>query len=333
MNTFVRYFHILSLLRPHPRRLSIAQIMTALESRGADLRGRRTIERDLEKLSEHFPIDCDENRPQGWCWAKDAAIILPGMDLNTALTFRLMKEFMQPLIPTACLSAAERHFSEAGRILNSDRNGYHQSWLEKVQVISRGQPLIPPTVSNDVLDCVYEALFNERQLLATYDRRSGERMTDCKVNPLGLVFVNKSLYLVCTLWDYDDIKQLALHRFTSAKLLETPAREIEGFSLEKYVKDQREFDFPLNSGEIKLEAVFSNEAAHHLNETPLSKDQVIKKKSDSEVVLSATVADTAQLRWWLLGFGDQVEIMKPKKLRDEMVETVRGMLANYKIAK
>ena len=33
--------------------------------------------------------------------------------------------------------------------------------------------------------------------------------------------------------------------------------------------------------------------------------------------MSATVQDTAELRWWLLGYGDKVEVLSPAFLRDE----------------
>lgn len=329
MDTFVRYFHILSLLKPYPRRLSVADIKAALDNAGAGERGVRTIQRDLEKLSAHFPIDGDQRRPQGWCWSKDAPVLLPGMDIHTALTFRLMEEFMQPLIPTACLNAADRHFAEAGKVLRKNGPGRHLAWLDKIQIISRGQPLIPPTIKQEVLDTVYEALFSDRRFTATYRRREGGELLSCKVNPLGLVFINKSIYLVCTLWEYDDIKQMPLHRFEEATLLDTPAREIPDFSLDQYVKEKKEFDYPVGSSSIKLVASFAPEAAHHLRETPLSEDQQIEKKSEEEVIVTATVADTAQLRWWLLGFGDQVEVLSPKTLRHEMTETTKGMAGKY----
>jgi predicted DNA-binding transcriptional regulator YafY len=41
------------------------------------------------------------------------------------------------------------------------------------------------------------------------------------------------------------------------------------------------------------------------------------------------VLDTLQLRWWLLGFGDQVEVVAPKSLRQEFAETARNMAGYY----
>lgn len=329
MDTFVRYFLILSLLKPYPRRISSIDMQAALSGQGVDPRALRTIQRDLEKLSTHFPIDGDQKKPRGWCWANNATVLLPGMDLHTALTFRLVQEFMLPLIPKACLAAADRHFTEAGRVLQRDRSGKHLAWLDKVQIISRGQPLMPPVVKGEVLETVHEALFSNLRFAANYRRRSAPPLTDCTVNPLGLVIVNKTPYLVCTLWEYDEVKQLALHRLETATLLDQPVREIEGFCLAAYVKEQKEFDYPEGSDKLKLVARFSQSAAHHLEETPLAEDQRTKRLSNAEVEVSATVQDTSQLRWWLLALGDQAEVLKPRALRAELAATTRAMAARY----
>jgi len=46
-------------------------------------------------------------------------------------------------------------------------------------------------------------------------------------------------------------------------------------------------------------------------------------------MLTADVEDTAQLRWWLLAFGDQVEVLKPQELRRNMQETCQNMVGIY----
>ena len=46
--------------------------------------------------------------------------------------------------------------------------------------------------------------------------------------------------------------------------------------------------------------------------------------------VKATLEDTAQLRWWVLGFSDQVEVLGPKGLRDEFIEVTKKMVSIYK---
>jgi len=81
------------------------------------------------------------------------------------------------------------------------------------------------------------------------------------------------LYLICTLWDYKDIKQFALHRFISAKKSEEPFQKSDDFSLQAYTQEQQQFAYPTNKTPIHLKVLFEKNIAKHLAETPLSNTQ------------------------------------------------------------
>ena len=82
---------------------------------------------------------------------------------------------------------------------------------------------------------------------------------------------------------------------------------------------------------IEVRLRFYEGSGEHLNETPLSRDQQIEEISDQKGVLivTATVADTPQLKWWLLGFGDGVEVLFPESLRHELSEIASRVVARY----
>ena len=101
-----------------------------------------------------------------------------------------------------------------------------------------------------------------------------------------------------------------------ASLLNSTRIIPKGFNLDNYIKNDH-FSYPVTSKFINLKARFTKQAAEHLYETPLVPNQTLKKDSDDHLLLSAKVAYTHQLRWWLLGFGDQVEVISPKSLPNE----------------
>ena len=45
--------------------------------------------------------------------------------------------------------------------------------------------------------------------------------------------------------------------------------------------------------------------------------------------LQATVKNTLELRWWLLGFCDKVEVLEPKSLREEFSSIACRMAVQY----
>ena len=82
--------------------------------------------------------------------------------------------------------------------------------------------------------------------------------------------------------------------------------------------------------DIFLKARFSDPYdIQRLQEAPVSVDQKIHKQKDGLFELTATLADTFQLRWWLRGYGDEVEVLAPEALRQEFVEMTREFEKMY----
>lgn len=297
---------------PRQRQATIAELHEIIVDKGFPV-SRRTIERDLEELELIFMLKPNKkSRPYGWRWDPLAPLIdIPGMDALTALSFKLVEKHLERLMPRSSLQHLTAHFSRAAEVLEQSRSPL-RSWTEKVHVIPRGQQLQQPVLSEGVLDKVYQALLEERQFKVRYRTKSGEEK-DYIVHPLGLVLRDQLAYLVCTLFDYGDVRQLVLHRMLAVELLDEAAAQLDGFNLQAYI-EANHFDYPAE-GQIRLKALFEPAAAQHLTETPLSNDQQLQAMEDGRVQISATVIDTQQLRWWLLGFGDQVEVVAPASLR------------------
>lgn len=290
----------------------------------------RTIQRDLNELSRHFPLQSDNNKPTGWSWAENAHIFdIPGMDTHTALVFKMIKLHLKKMLPVSCLKLLRPYFSRAEAILNNETTGIVK-WPKKIASISRYLTLEPPEIETAVLEAVYEGLLHEKQLEISYTRRGDREPKDALIHPLGLVHVDNVAYLVCTFWDYSDLMQLALHRICSAKPLVEEAEMPSDFSLEEYI-NQGNFGFPESEDFIQLKCLFDKHVALHLEESPLAPDQILVEAGDNKdcLLLSATIKNTAQLRWWLLGFGELVTVLEPKSLREEIKETLVGALKRY----
>ncbi|WP_169604369.1 WYL domain-containing protein [Methylococcus geothermalis] len=80
---------------------------------------------------------------------------------------------------------------------------------------------------------------------------------------------------------------------------------------------------------LKVQLLFDAETAVHLEESPLSEDRRSERQTDGRVLFRATVANTQRLRWWLLGFGDRVEVLGPPVLREEIARTLSNAVQRY----
>ncbi len=328
-DTLMRQWQMLRLIPRHPLKASTAELKQRLADEGFETT-QRTIQRDLMTLSNIYPLTCDNrSRPFGWSWMLDASVMdIPGMDSHTALAFWLASQHLEPLLPKATVRQLQPHFKTAAHVLDSiptDKGA--PAWRNKVRVLHRGPKLKAPAIAPDVQNQVYDALLRDRCLAIIYNPRGQEGEKEYEINPLGLVLKDGLIYLVCSMWDYPDIRLLTLHRMLKAEVMDKPVSIPDRFNLDAYIASG-ELDFAIG-GTIKLKALFSRDAAFHLAERPLSDDQTIAEQKDGRMLVTATVQDTSELRWWLLGFGDQVEVLSPAELRDEFTHVARSMLSQY----
>jgi predicted DNA-binding transcriptional regulator YafY len=289
----LRFLTMLRMLPRAPRKIDTATMERKLRDEGYTVT-RRTIQRDLHQLARTFPLLCDDHRPAGWSWAPDAALLdLPGMDPNTALTFTLVERFLAPLLPRSTLGRMQPYLAQAQQILDALPTNALGRWPAKVRVIHRGPPLRLPEIDEAILEAVTRGLLDGRRLNVVYRSREKGEITRVELNPLGLVFKGSIAYLVCTFWQYTDIRQVVLHRVQHAEVLQGPAIVPEGFDLDRYIQ-AGEFSYPVGEP-LHLEAMFSYGAAFHLHDTPLSADQVLTELDDERVLVRATVENTAEL--------------------------------------
>jgi predicted DNA-binding transcriptional regulator YafY len=314
----------------YPRKIDTTTLQQRLSSAGYEI-SQRSIQRDLNELCLILPLTSDNARPQGWSWQADAEQFhLPFLEPQAALAFHLIERYLQTLMPESTLDYLNPWFRTAANVLESSNSGMTH-WPDKVRVLPRGLRLQSPPIDPDVQGALYGALLNERQVRIRYLQRHLTEPKDYLVHPLGVVTRDTVIYLVCTMWNFTDVRQLALHRMQSVTVLDEPSHRPEGFSLDDYIAAGA-FGFPESAQAILLDAIFTIEAAAHLAESPLSDDQRITPHGDGLVRVSATVLDTKELRWWLLGFGDQVTVTGPAALRERIRATASAMAASYGVA-
>jgi predicted DNA-binding transcriptional regulator YafY len=325
-HTLARQWELLKLLPTHGTGKTARDLAEALNEAGFRV-SKRQVERDLGELMDSFPIDCNNRSvPYGWRWVKDASVDLPGLTLAEALSLHLIEETIRPLLPVSVLRSVEGRFRMARDKLASQKKLALVRWADKVRSIQPALPLSPPSIDAAVLETVQDALLNERQIEVRYRAMEDTKPKSLILHPLGMVQRGPVAYLVATAFDYPDVRLYALHRMSKAELIGEPARRSEHFDLDQYI-DGGAMHFG-GGRELRLVLSVDPGLARILEETPLAADQRIDTR-DETVTVRATVADTWQLRWWLLSQGPALEVVKPAALRREIGETCRNMAAMY----
>lgn len=328
LNAVARQWELLKLLPTKPPGLTSREIQNKLHNLGYGVT-KRTVERDLQDLTGPFPILCnDKGKPYGWYWTPGANAGLPGITVAEALSIRLIEDLLKPLLPPAILDSLQAHFSQAqAKLRTLQQDNAAARWQNKIRHVSPALPMLPPSIDATVLDTVQQALLYDRQIEVEYQAVHAGMAKKRTLHPLGLVQRGPVTYLVATAFNYQDIRLYALHRILSATTNEQPANRCADFDLDRYI-DSGALQFGEDT--IRLKAWVSEDLADYLRETRLSEDQILVAEDDG-YLLTSTVSDSWQLRWWVLSQGDSISIHEPVYLRETIIRTLSNSLKKYEI--
>ena len=289
---------------PRNRKISASEVHEQLDAIGIH-RDIRTIQRQLETLSERFDIERDDsNRPYGYRWKEQSrGLMLPYLSEHESLLLQLAHQHLENLLPVDTMRTLNGFFEQASRNLTFENNAkLAKQWLSKVRVVNTTQPLLPPSIRAGVFETISHALYNNQWLEIDYVNAEGKQ-TVKEVMPLGLAQQGTTLYLVCRFKDYDNERILALHRFNSVKASLRTFTYPKDFDLQRYDAQGR---FGFGDGQtVKLTLTIKKYAGLHIVESPLSTDQTVEEQDDCYII-TATVVDTMILDKWLRGFGEDV---------------------------
>ena len=201
----------------------------------------------------------------------------------------------------------------------------------RLRIVPDTPRLQPVELFDGALSAVIEGLTRDCAVKVLYQDAEGVRGEAC-LHPQALVQRGPIPYLFALKNDEDEpVRLYALHRMIRAEALpETPARAAAGFDLDQAIAQGRA-DF--GQGEmIDLELRVRGYLADLLLVCPLAEDSKMHDEppgSDFDFRRRARVPSTGQLLRWLLGAGDNVEVVAPKELRHVVAVQAGKMAAVY----
>lgn len=327
-STISRQWELLRQLPARAPGMTSQQLAERLRSAGFTV-SKRTVERDLNELSQLFMLHCNErSKPYGWYWKPGGGSELPGLTVAEALTLQLVESSLHPLLPAFMLESLQPRFAQArSKLASLSPELPAARWPERIASVSPEFSLLPPRVDSCVLENIQQALLDDLQLHALYQSAGQNQPHERVLNPLALIQRGQVTYLVATVEPWHDPRLFALHRFQRATPLHQPVRRPEGFVLADYIASGAlQFSTP-GATTLQLQARVSHELARQLGETPLAADmQLGPAEADGLHPLTATLPDTWQLRWWLLSQAGAIAVLQPASLRHELNERLRKAL-------
>ncbi|MGH2369823.1 MAG: WYL domain-containing protein, partial [Chloroflexota bacterium] len=198
-----------------------------------------------------------------------------------------------------------------------------------VGVRAVGAKLQAPAAEHVAL--IQRALLERRRLDLRYYSMSRDEENRRQVDPYHLTVFEGGFYLVgyCHLRKTERI--FAVERIRELKALATHFTVRPGFNAEEYLKHA----WGIVKGEIvPVKVIFSRSVARYVRDRLWHPSQKLRELPDGRLELSLRVADTLEVRRWILGYGPDAEVVEPGTLREFLrqdAEVLAHMLAPMRI--
>lgn len=327
-DTLLRQLALLRLIPREPQRIASTTLLEKLAERGFSI-SQRSLQRDLNKLSSMFALQCDDRiTPYRWSFSRDATLDLAAMDTPTALALYLAEGHLKALLPQSVLDQLGPQFRKARHYLDELHSNSLAHWAKRVRTLPNGKALLPAEVTPEVWAAVSAALLERKQLRIHYLSRSKAEANERLLHPVGLISRHAIGYLLASVDGYADVRQFALHRIQQAECLDATANEQPDFAIDHYIRQELNTSAPIE--QVQLIADVAPQIAWLLGETPLSSEQRLEPLADSDWQrLHATVPDDRETLWWVFGLGENVRVHEPQSWVQAIRERIGKLEALY----
>jgi predicted DNA-binding transcriptional regulator YafY len=287
---------------------------------------KRTVYRDLVTLETELgvPVWSDGHGT----WGVEAAGFLPPLKLTlqeamaVVLSARLMARYADEYDPD--LAAAFQKLEEGLPPVLADH-------VERTLTAMADRPV---DVDHRRHVHLLTKAWAERRIVeftyapARYAERIDTQPRRARVRPYLLEpsLVTHALYLIGFDETRDAVRTFKVDRI--AELVVTPdAFEAPDRQLEKDLAPA--WDIIADQTPVDVVLRFRPNVATRVGEATWHPSQRVESDPDGSLVWRARVAGTIEIRLWILSWGDDVEVLEPAALRDDVAATMRRALERY----
>lgn len=179
-----------------------------------------------------------------------------------------------------------------------------------------------------VYDALVKAIAAHRVVRITYGSFTEWEVIETNLRPYRLLFNRRAWYVVGRSSMHKEPRTFNVGRIRT--LVETNEKFTlpRGFSIERYLGNAWNM-IPQPGPDAHVTVRFAPLVAQNVAEVVWHKTQQVKFQEDGSLEFRVQVSGLNEIAWWILGYGDQAEVLRPAKLRRLIAHRARNMSALY----
>ena len=326
-NALIRYKTIDQCLRNTMKRWTLNDLIDACsdalyEYEGKDVYvSKRTVQLDIQlmrsdKLGYNAPIEVYERKFYKYAEEGYSIKNIPVTDND----IKVMNEAIQMLRQFKDFSLFEEMDGVLQRledsVYSSQKNNRAIIHLDKNEQL-KGLKYIDP---------IYEAIQNKKVIRITYQSFKARNSSDMTVHPQLLKEYNNRWFLLAT--HKKQYITLALDRISNILKDENAKYNDLQINGDLYYKDVIGATVA-NTRPQRIQFWIDKKNAPYVITKPFHHTQRLIKRTNDGVIFNILVQVNYELERMILGFGDAIEIQKPEKLRNRMIDKLHRSIRIY----
>jgi len=183
----------------------------------------------------------------------------------------------------------------------------------------------------EIFKKIADASINKKQIEIAYYTAYRDSSNTRIIDPYQLVNLNGDWYLFAFCHSRNEVRTFLISRIKNAKTTGNVFEKNIAFD----IKDQLGFSFGIYTGKEKytVKLKFDDLAARYIREKVWHHSQSLSEKADGSLILTLRLNSLVEIRWWILSWGDHVEVVSPVELRRNLAETASRCAKRYKRGK
>ena len=286
---------------------------------------RRTIFRDLEVLHKAgIPYFFDDDQG-GYKVGRDFYLPPMNLKLTEAMSLLLLAQQVANKSGLPLLGAAQEAAMKIESALPAHIKQHCGSILEKIT--ARFSAKARHEQLDETLSQLQQAIRRRRKVKMRYISFFEKKLISTTLHPYHLHFAQRAWYVIGYSSLHKEIRTFKLGRIQDMELLDKLYILEKPFNIEEYLGDAWAM---IPEGKIyKVKLRFSPMVAANVAEVLWHRKQKLIWHEDSSLTFEVTVDGLTEISWWILGYGDQVEVLAPPALRKRIGEITKRTAKKY----
>ncbi len=282
----------------------------------------KTIHRDIEFMRDrlNLPIEYNAGR-NGYFYAGEVSAF-PTMQITEGELFALvvaekaLQQYRGTSFEKPLLSALRKMEQALPDTISLNLADLEQT----ISFRTRAEPIL----NLGIFDALAKAVARRQQLEFNYRKPGAKNAEKRIVDPYHLANVNGEWFLYAFDHGRKDFRKFVPTRILEIKPTGKTFERSRKFSLEKELRDS----FGVHSGQGEFEVVlrFSPRAADYIREKKWHESQELRELKGRGVELKLKLSSLVEIERWILSWGGDAKVLKPRELAESIRVAARKML-------